>query len=91
MFLQHAADSLGISLSALSRWAHARRKFDEAIKALDKPKKGQTAKAGKAQMGLSYIQKLYRIKKEIKDLSPEEKYSIRQERSLKALNELHSC
>jgi len=70
-------------------WAHARRKFDEAIKAQGKLKKGQAAKAGKAQMGLSYIQKLYRIEKEIKELSPDKRYKVRQERSLKVLNELH--
>jgi len=44
-------------------WAHARRKFDEALKAQDA--KGQ-AKAGKASKALIIIQKLYRVETQIK-------------------------
>lgn len=43
-------------------WAHARRKFDEAIKGQKDPKK-----TGKAHAGLAQIQKLYRIEREIKE------------------------
>ena len=38
-------------------WAHARRKFDEALKAQGKK---ANVKAGKATMGLNYLRKLYR-------------------------------
>jgi len=71
-------------------WAHARRKFDEAIKAQGQSTKGKPPKAGKAQMGLSYIQKLYRIEQEIKDLTSDEKYDARQQRSQKILKDLRS-
>ena len=64
-------------------WAHARRKFDEVIKGL---KKG--SKTGKAHMGLAYIQKLYRIEREIKDYSCEEKKRVRQQKSREILNKL---
>lgn len=66
--------------------AHARRKFSEAVKAQGKKKK----KTGKAQQGLSFIQRLYRIEKQIKDLSPEDRYAKRQEKSVPVLNKLHA-
>jgi transposase len=43
-------------------WAHARRKFKEALVAQGKPKAG---KVSKANMGLSMITKLYRIETQI--------------------------
>lgn len=66
-------------------WAHARRKFDEAIKAQGKPLKGKPAKAGKAQMGLSYIQKLYRIEQQVAEQPPDKRWEVRQQQSVKVL------
>lgn len=66
-------------------WAHARRKFDEAIKALGK--QGKT-KAGRATKGLTYIQKLYRIEKLAKGASPEERHRLRQEQAVPILKEM---
>ena len=66
-------------------WAHARRKFDEALKAQDA--KGQ-AKAGKASKALIIIQKLYRVETQIKGLPPDEKYRIRQEQAAPILNDM---
>ena len=66
-------------------WAHARRKFDEAIKA--QGKKGK-AKAGRATKGLAFIQKLYRIEKRARDASPEERFRLRQEQAIPLLNEI---
>lgn len=65
-------------------WAHARRYFDEALKATGK---GQP-KAGKASKALGFIQKLYRIETQIKPLPAEEKYRIRQEQAVPLLNEI---
>jgi transposase len=65
-------------------WAHARRYFDEALKATGK---GQP-KAGKASKALGLIQKLYRIETQIKPLPAEEKYRIRQEQAVPLLNEI---
>ncbi|MEN8176035.1 MAG: IS66 family transposase [Pseudomonadota bacterium] len=65
--------------------AHARRKFDEAVKA--QGRKGST-QAGKAMMGLATIQKLYRIEKALKKASPEERYQGRREQAKPVLDEL---
>jgi transposase len=60
--------------------AHARRKFDEAVKAQgvdrDNPEK-----TGKAMEGLRYLQALYRIERECKGSSSEERYSVRQQKA----------
>lgn len=63
--------------------AHIRRKFDEAKKAQGK----NSQKTGKADWALNQIQKLYRIEKQIKGLSVEERYRIRQEQSVPLLGQ----
>jgi transposase len=68
-------------------WAHARRKFDEAIKA--QGKKGK-AKAGRATKGLAFIQKLYRIEKLAKELTPEERKAMRQAQAVPLLEEIRT-
>ena len=59
---------------------HARRRFDEALKA--EPKKKKTIGLSKAEMGLNYYKKLYAVERRIKTVSPEEKYHIRQQESV---------
>ena len=59
-------------------WAHARRKFDEALKA-------QPKKTGKAQKGLSFIQKLYRIEIKAKGCSPDARLALRQQEAVPLL------
>jgi transposase len=59
-------------------WAHARRKFKEALVAQGKPKVG---KVSKADMGLSMIAKLYRIESQIQSLSLEERLYFRRSHS----------
>lgn len=56
-------------------WAHARRKFMEAKQA------AANGKQGKADMALSFIQKLYRIETQTKDKTPQEKQLIRQQQA----------
>ena len=72
-------------------WAHARRKFTDALKGQGKNRK-KGAKRGvrqsTAQAGLRFIQKLYVIERSVKDASPEERLSVRQQRSLALLGEL---
>ncbi len=65
--------------------AHARRKFSEAVKA-----QGKKKKTGKAQQGLAFIQRLYQIEKQIKNLSPEARDTQRQEKAVPVLNKLHT-
>ena len=65
-------------------WAHARRKFIEAKKVQAKNK------TGKADMALSYIQKLYGIESKHKDKTVEEKYQARQQLAKPVLDKLHA-
>ena len=55
-------------------WSHARRRFDEAVKALPKGKQ----KDSRANLALSMIQAVYREEKQLKDLSAEERRARRQ-------------
>ncbi len=64
--------------------AHARRKFFEANKVQGK------GRAGKAQQGLSFIQKLYGIEQAIRKKKPHEKRQIRLERAAPTLEQLHA-
>jgi len=72
-------------------WAHARRKFDEALNCLDESQR----KDSKAQLGFNYCQKLFAIERKIKDLSQEERFNKRQELAKPVLDEflswLNSC
>jgi transposase len=72
----------------LGCWAHARRKFVEAQKAAIP--KGKKAKAGKADMALGYIGKLYGIERQLKDASPDRRRQVRQEDSRAVLEQLRA-
>ncbi|MGX9463637.1 IS66 family transposase, partial [Shewanella sp. A14] len=61
--------------------AHIRRKFIEA--------KGNNKKAGKADVALNLIGKLYGIEQQIKGKSAEDKYAIRQQKSKIIVDELY--
>jgi hypothetical protein len=62
--------------------AHARRKFDEA----------KDNDQARAEYVLTQMQKLYAIERQARDnnLTPEQRYALRQERSLPVLTELKS-
>ena len=66
--------------------AHARRKFDEALKAL--PKESRKNKMGLAQTALRKFARLYALEKQIKDLTIEQRYLLRQEKSKPLLDDL---
>ena len=55
-------------------WSHARRRFDEAVKALPKAKR----KDSLAYLALTMIQAVYREEKKLKDLPAEERRNRRQ-------------
>ena len=65
--------------------AHARRKFDEAVKA-----QGKNKKRGKAHHGLALIQKLYRIEKQVRKLTPQERHAHRTRHANPILEELRA-
>ena len=55
-------------------WAHVRRKFDEALRAVPKGKRSPTA-----EQGVAYCSQLFKLEEKLKDLSPEERKAQRQE------------
>ncbi|MFB6260023.1 MAG: transposase, partial [Thiohalorhabdaceae bacterium] len=65
---------------AVGCWAHARRKFDEAVKAQGRKK---PKKQGRAREGLDFIQRLYAIERQARDeaLEPAARYRLRQEQA----------
>lgn len=63
-------------------WAHARRKFDEAIKAA--PPETDTS-ATVAGQGLAFCNRLFSIERQLADVSPEVRYAERQKQSLPVL------
>jgi transposase len=72
-------------ITLLHCMAHARRKFMEAVKA-----QGRNKKRGKAHRGLTLIQKLYRIEKQTRQLSPEDRHQQRQQQAQPILDEIRT-
>lgn len=66
-------------------WAHARRRFSDAVKA-----QGKKRKRGKAHRGLTLIRKLYRVESQAKKLTPEKRYGHRQRHAKPVLEELRT-
>jgi transposase len=71
-------------ITAVACWAHARRKFTDAEKALPKAKR---KRSGKTYQAIRYIQKLYAIEKRHKASTPEQRVAARQAESLPLLNQ----
>ncbi|UQG58267.1 MULTISPECIES: IS66 family transposase [unclassified Marinobacter] len=76
------------NITRIGCWDHARRKYVEATKAAKPQGKGKPTKASKADVALSHINKLYAIERQIKELSVDERYRIRQELSVPRLKTL---
>ena len=64
---------LGKDITVVGCWAHARRKFDEAVKSLPKGK----AKGSSASQGLTYCNLLFGIEQELVGKTTEERYEER--------------
>jgi transposase len=63
-------------------WAHARRKFDEALKGMrGAERKATSRKESVALQGLGFLQKLYAIERTAKDATSDERTRLRDERS----------
>ncbi len=60
-------------ITVVGCWAHARRKFDEAVKSLPKGK----AKGSSASQGLAYCNLLFEIEQELAEKTAEERYNER--------------
>ena len=73
---------LGENITVVGCWAHARRKFDEAVKSLPKGK----AKGSSASQGLTYCNLLFGIEQEIADKTTEQRYEERLEQAKPVLD-----
>lgn len=60
-------------ITVVGCWAHARRKFDEAMKSLPRGK----AKGSSAAQGLAYCSLLFQIEEGLAELPPEDRYEQR--------------
>lgn len=70
----HTIEAEREDLKIAGCWSHARRRFDEAVKALPKQKQ----KNSRAYLALTMIQAIYREEKQLKDLPAEERKNRRQ-------------
>ena len=67
-------------------WAHARRKFTEALKALPPEQKDKPVAA---KAGLEYCNRLFAVERQLKEATTEERYQKRLELSKPILEEFH--
>jgi transposase len=72
-------------LTQVGCMAHARRRFTEAVKA-----QGKNKTRGKAHRGLALIQRLYRVEKQTRQLSPEQRHEQRQQQARPILTEIRT-
>ena len=70
----HTIENERKDLKIAGCWSHARRRFDEAVKALPKAKQ----KDSRAYLALTMIQAIYREEKQLKELSAQERQDRRQ-------------
>lgn len=70
------------NITIVGCWAHARRKFDEAVKSLPKNK----AKGSSAAQGLAYCTRLFEMEKKLADLSPNDRHIQRLEQEKPVLD-----
>lgn len=80
----HTIETEREDLKIAGCWSHARRRFDEAVKALPKA----TRKDSRAYLALTMIQAIYREEKLLKDLPAEER-KIRRRLSVRPLVEAY--
>ncbi|MDL2248354.1 IS66 family transposase [Tyzzerella sp. OttesenSCG-928-J15] len=78
----HSLEKYG-NITVIGCLAHARRKFNEALKTI--PEKDR--ENSNAFIGKSYCNQLFDIERDIKTLSPKEKYTQRQKRAKPVLDE----
>ena len=73
---------LGEDITVVGCWAHARRKFDEAVKSLPKGK----AKGSSASQGLAYCNLLFEIEQGLSEETADERYEQRLEQAKPVLD-----
>jgi transposase len=68
-------------------WSHARRKFDEALTALPAEKRDADVAA---KQGLDFCNQLFTIERQLKEVTPEERYQARLKHSLPVMEAFHA-
>ena len=74
-------------------WAHARRKFMDALKGVGKNRKKDATPSKKqtvAEAGLRFIQDLYKIERSVAEATVEERLRVRQEKSVPLVEKLRA-
>jgi transposase len=74
----------GVTLSGC--WSHARRKFVEAVNVLPAP--ARKAGGTPAHAGLAFCDALFKIERDLRDATPEERVAVRNVRSRAVLDKL---
>lgn len=69
-------------------WAHARRGFDEALKAVSASERSNGTTA--SEVGLTYCNRLFEIERSLKDLESDDRKSARLSKSLPVLTEFRA-
>jgi len=75
------------NITLVGCWAHARRKFVEALKALPADKRNAQVAA---RQGLEFCNRLFDIEREIKELSAEKRYKIRLKKSRPIVDDFYA-
>lgn len=75
------------NITLVGCWAHARRGFDKALKAL--PAESKTAEVA-AKEGLAYCNRLFALEREIHELSLKERYAMRLTRNRPLVDDFHA-
>lgn len=78
-----AYHSLGSGITVIGCWAHVRRKFDEALKALPEHDRENSS----ALRGKRYCDHLFTLERDFADLTPKDRYDKRQKLSKPVLDE----
>jgi transposase len=76
---------LSDSIRVVGCFAHARRKFDEAVKGLSTKERSDS----KAMVGKRYCDKLFSLERDFAEMNPEERFQKRQELSKPVLDEFY--
>jgi transposase len=79
---------IGIYLKAC--WAHARRKFNEALKAQASSPALPEGRLSHAKQAMNVIQALYRIEREAREMTPEQRFELRKIKAKPLLNDFRT-
>ena len=71
-------------ITRLGCWAHARRKFFDAAKSQPK------GKTGRPDQALAMINKLYLVERQARELDPEQRHQLRQEKAKPVIDQLEA-